>query len=145
MGCNYYAKKFGVDVRGLRYPGLISTEALPSGGTTDYSVEMFYEALETGKYECYLSEHTALPMMFMSDAVQAAIDLMQADACNLSTRMCYNVSSFSLTPKALASAVKLKLPHFEVSYKVDELRQSIADSWPDSLDCSDSVKDWNFS
>ncbi|MEM2009633.1 MAG: NAD-dependent epimerase/dehydratase family protein [Thermosphaera sp.] len=140
----YYAYKFDVDVRGVRYPGIISSEALPGGGTTDYAVEIFYHALEGKKYTCYLREDTMLPMMYMPDAVKAAIQLMNADRNRLTIMSGYNVAAFSFTPKQLETEIKKYVPQLEVEYKPD-FRQKIADSWPKSLDDSVAREEWNWS
>ena len=140
----YYNDKFDLDVRSLRYPGLISYKAEAGGGTTDYAVEIYYEAIKNGKYECFLEENTALPMMYMDDAVRATIELMEQDRDNLSIRTSYNLSSMSFTPKEIADEIKKSMPDFEITYKPD-FRQKIADSWPKSID--DTVarqkKGWN--
>lgn len=141
--CNYYYEKFGVDVRSIRYPGLISWKTRPGGGTTDYAVDIYYQALDEGKYECFLSENSALPMMYMDDAIRATIELMQADAEKLSIRTSYNLSALSFTPKEIAEEIKKKMPEFEISYNPD-FRQAIADSWPASIDDSVAQKDWNW-
>lgn len=141
--CNYYHKRYGVDVRSIRYPGLISWKTLPGGGTTDYAVDIFYQALKTRKYECFLSEETALPMMYMDDAIRATVELMQADAEKLSIRTSYNLNALSFTPKQLTEAIQNYLPDFEISYKPD-FRQAIADTWPASIDDSIAQKDWNW-
>ena len=139
----YYYNKFGVDTRSLRYPGLISYKTEAGGGTTDYAVEIFYEAVRSQKYECFLGPDTALPMMFMPDALKATIDLMEADASKLSLRSSYNVAGMSFTPKQIASEIKKHIPQFEISYRPD-FRQAIADSWPDSIDDSVAKRDWGL-
>lgn len=131
----YYHYKYGVDVRSIRYPGLISYKTEAGGGTTDYAVEIFYEAIRKGKYECFLKENTTLPMMFMSDALKATIDLMELDADKISLKSSYNVSAISFSPKDLANEIKKYIPEFEITYKPD-FRQSIAETWPQSIDDS---------
>ncbi|MBS4057453.1 MAG: NAD-dependent epimerase/dehydratase family protein [Bacteroidales bacterium] len=139
----YYHKRYGVDYRSLRYPGLISYKTEAGGGTTDYAVEIYYEAIRHGSYDCFLSENTALPMMFMSDAIKATIDLMEAAPENLSLRSSYNVGGMSFTPKEVAAAIRKHMPSFEITYKPD-FRQAIADSWPASIDDSVARKDWGL-
>ena len=141
--CNYYHEKYGVDVRSIRYPGLISWKTRPGGGTTDYAVDIYYQALETGKYVCFLREDTALPMMYMDDAIRATIELMQANEEKISIRTSYNLNALSFTPKELAEVIKKQMPSFEISYQPD-FRQTIADSWPASIDDSLAQKDWNW-
>lgn len=141
--CNYYNKRFGVDVRSLRYPGLISYKSAPGGGTTDYAVEIFHEALEEKKYECFLSEDTYLPMMYMPDAIKATIELMEAPADKISVRTAYNISGMSFSPKEIAAEIKKSIPEFEISYQPD-YRQAIADSWPQSIDDSVARADWGW-
>tara|TARA_B110000967_G_scaffold166843_1_gene175080 strand:+ start:1531 stop:2475 length:945 start_codon:yes stop_codon:yes gene_type:complete len=141
--CNYYYEKFGVDVRSLRYPGVISWKIKPGGGTTDYAVDIFFKALEDKKYECFISENTHLPMMYMEDALNATIQLMQADSKDVKIRNGYNLAAISFTPKEMASEIKKHIPDFEITYKPD-FRQEIADSWPNSIDDSQARKDWNW-
>ena len=141
--CNYYFNRYGVDVRSLRYPGLISYKSAPGGGTTDYAVEIFYEALEQKKYECFLNEDTYLPMMYMPDAIKATIELMEAPKEKISIRHSYNVSSMSFSPKEIALEIKKHIPEFVINYKED-YRQAIANSWPQSLDDSVARKDWGW-
>ncbi len=141
--CNYFFHRFGVDVRSIRYPGLISYKSAPGGGTTDYAVEIFHEALEEKKYECFLKQDTYLPMMYMPDAIRATIELMEAPAAKISIRTSYNVSGMSFSPKEIAAEIKNHIPAFSVSYKPD-YRQSIADSWPQSIDDAVARKDWNW-
>lgn len=142
--CEYFHKRYGVDVRSIRYPGLISHKTEAGGGTTDYAVEIFYEAVRQGKYECFLNEDASLPMMFMEDAVKATIDLMEADASKLSVHSSYNVGGISFNPKQLANEIKNLMPEFTISYKPD-FRQAIAESWPASIDDSIARRDWNMS
>ncbi|MDC1067542.1 NAD-dependent epimerase/dehydratase family protein [Candidatus Kapabacteria bacterium] len=138
---NYYFEKFGLDVRGLRYPGIISSETLPGGGTTDYAVEIFYEAIKNKKYESFLKEDAVLPMMYMPDCINATIQLMEADVKNLRRHADYNLAAISFAPKDLAQEIKKIIPEFEISYKPD-YRQEIADSWPQTIDDSYARKDW---
>ncbi|BAO75707.1 NAD-dependent epimerase/dehydratase family protein [Winogradskyella sp. PG-2] len=141
--CEYYHNKYGVDVRSIRYPGIISHKAMPGGGTTDYAVEIYHEALKNSTYECFLSENTSLPMMFMDDAIKATVDLMQVNTEQLSIRSAYNLSAISFTPKEIAESIKKQLPEFSISYNPD-FRQAIADSWPSSIDDNVARKDWNW-
>ena len=141
--CNYYHKRFGVDVRSIRYPGLISYKSAPGGGTTDYAVEIFHEALEEKKYECFLSEDTYLPKMYMPEAIKATIQLMEAPSEKISVRTSYNVSAISFSPKEIASVIQKHIPDFSISYKPD-YRQAIADSWPASIDDSTARSDWGW-
>jgi nucleoside-diphosphate-sugar epimerase len=141
--CNYYHQRYGVDVRSLRYPGLISYKSAPGGGTTDYAVEIFHEALEEKKYECFLTEDTYLPMMYMPDAIRATIELMEAPANTISIRTSYNLSGMSFSPKEIAAEIKQHIPEFAMSYKAD-YRQAIANSWPQSIDDSVARKDWGW-
>ncbi|MEM4272175.1 MAG: NAD-dependent epimerase/dehydratase family protein [Candidatus Bilamarchaeaceae archaeon] len=141
--CNYYFKKYGVDVRGLRYPGLISYKALPGGGTTDYAVAIFYEALKAKKYECFVREDTVLPMMYMPDAIRGTIQLMEADASKITIRTNYNFAGISFSAQELAAEIKKHIPEFTCTYKPD-FRQAIADTWPRSIDDSQARKDWGW-
>ncbi|MGC9470947.1 MAG: L-threonine 3-dehydrogenase [Bacteroidales bacterium] len=142
--CDYYYKRFGVDTRGLRYPGIISNVTLPGGGTTDYAVEIFYDAVKYGKYVCPLSKGTFLDMMYMPDAIEAAIQLMEADPSRLKHRNAFNVTAMSFDPEILASAIKQHIPEFEMSYDVDPAKQAIADSWPNSMDDSAAREEWGW-
>jgi len=141
--CNYFFQRFGVDVRSIRYPGLISYKSAPGGGTTDYAVEIFHEALEEKKYECFLSEDTYLPMMYMPDAIRATIELMEAPASKIGVRTSYNVSGMSFSPKEIAAEIKKHIPDFTISYKPD-YRQAIANSWPQSIDDTVARNDWGW-
>ncbi|WP_158991996.1 NAD-dependent epimerase/dehydratase family protein [Mucilaginibacter sp. L196] len=142
--CEYYFAKHGLDVRSIRYPGLIGWRANPGGGTTDYAVHIFHEALKTGKYESFLSAETALPMMYMDDAIRATLDLMNAPAESLTIRSAYNLAGISFTPTQLAEEIKKIIPGFEISYAESDPRQAIADSWPKSIDDSYAQKDWGW-
>ena len=141
--CDYYHHKFGVDVRSLRYPGLLSWKTQPGGGTTDYAVEIFHNAVNEEPYECFLKEDAGLPMMYMDDAIRATIELMRADSDNLSVRSSYNLSAMSFTPEELAAEIKKHRPGFEVTYAPD-FRQQIAESWPASIDDSKAREDWGW-
>ncbi|QEC77371.1 NAD-dependent epimerase/dehydratase family protein [Mucilaginibacter ginsenosidivorax] len=142
--CEYYFEKYGVDVRSIRYPGLIGWKASPGGGTTDYAVHIFHEALKTGKYESFLSADTALPMMYMEDAIRATISLMDAPAGQIKIRSSYNLAGISFTPTQLAQEIKKHIPAFEISYTDTDPRQAIADSWPKSIDDSSAQQDWGW-
>ena len=139
----YYFEKRGVDVRSIRYPGLISYKALPGGGTTDYAVDIFYKALQQGAYICFLSADTHLPMMYMPDAIRATLELMHADADRIRIRSSYNISGLSFSPRELAEAIRTHLPGFQISYQPD-FRQDIADSWPKSVDDQMAKEDWGW-
>ena len=141
--CAYTHEKFGVDVRSLRYPGLIGYKALPGGGTTDYAVDIYHKAKAGDKFECFLSEDTYLPMMYMDDAVRATIELMKAPKEDIKIRTSYNLSALSFSPKEQAESIKKVFPDFEIDYKPD-FRQAIADSWPSSIDDSKAKEDWNW-
>ena len=141
--CEYYNLKFGVDVRSIRYPGLISYKSLPGGGTTDYAVDIFYKAKENKKFTCFLKEDTALPMMFMDDAIRATIELMEAPIESVKIKSSYNLAGISFTPAVLAKAIQKVMPNFEIEYNPD-FRQAIADSWPNSIDDSMSKKHWGW-
>lgn len=142
--CEYYNTKFGVDVRSIRYPGLISWKTPAGGGTTDYAVEIFYEAVEEGKYTSFISENTGMPMLYMSDAIKATLDLMAAPKESLTVHTAYNLGGMSFTPKELAEEIKKEIPEFTIDYQPD-FRQDIADSWPASIDDSVAKKDWGLS
>ena len=141
--CNYYHQRFGVDVRSLRYPGLISYKSAPGGGTTDYAVEIFHEALEEKKYECFLQKDTYLPMMYMPDAIRATIELMEPPADKISIRTSYNLSGMSFSPEEIAAEIRKHIPEFKITYKPD-YRQAIANSWPQSIDDSVARGDWGW-
>ena len=143
LWCQYYHKRWGLDVRSLRYPGLISWKSEPGGGTTDYAVDIFYEALKHGKYNCFLQEDTYLPMMYMDDAIRGTIELMEAPADQVKSRMAYNFSAMSFSPKELAEVIKAKMPEFEISYTPD-FRQQIANGWPKSIDDTDAREHWGW-
>ncbi len=141
--CEYYAKQFNVDVRSIRYPGLISYTSLPGGGTTDYAVDIFYSANRNEKYICFLKEDTGLPMMYMEDAIRATIDLMEAPAESVKIRSSYNLGGISFTPEEIYAAIKTRRPDFQIEYKPD-FRQKIADSWPSSIDDTSAQRDWGW-
>ncbi|MCE5223391.1 L-threonine 3-dehydrogenase [bacterium] len=142
--CDYYFLKWGVDVRGLRYPGLISNLTLPGGGTTDYAVEIYYEAIKQKTYSCFLREDTYLDMMYMPDAIEGSIQLMEADPSKLIHRNAFNISAMSFTPKMIAAAIQKYIPDFTITYNIDPVRQGIADSWPNSFDDSAARKEWGW-
>ena len=141
--CEYYHKRYGVDVRSIRYPGLISYKTPPGGGTTDYAIEIFHSAVKGEVYTSFLNEDTALPMMYMDDAIKATIDLMEADEDAISVRSSYNLGGISFTPRELAEEIRLKVSEFKINYKPD-FRQAIADSWPSSIEDSTARNDWNW-
>lgn len=141
--CEYYHEKYGIDVRSLRYPGLIGYKSLPGGGTTDYAVDIYHKALEGEMFECFLSADTYLPMMYMPDAIKATIDLMQAPAEQVKVRSSYNVAAFSFSPSEIAECIHKQIPGFGISYAPD-FRQAIADSWPNSVDDSVARTDWGW-
>jgi nucleoside-diphosphate-sugar epimerase len=141
--CNYYHQRWGLDVRSIRYPGLISYKSAPGGGTTDYAVEIFHEALEEQTYECFLREGTYLPMMYMPDAIKATIELMEAPSEKIKVRTSYNISGMSFSPKEISEEIKKHIPGFTINYKPD-YRQQIADSWPQSIDDSVARSDWGW-
>ncbi len=141
---DYYHAKYGVDARGLRYPGIISYVTLPGGGTTDYAVEIYYKALQEGSYTCNLKAGSFLDMMYMPDALRAAVELMEADPSKLIHRNSFNVSAMSFDPELIAASIKKELPHFELKYDIDPIKQSIADSWPNSMDDSCARAEWNW-
>lgn len=143
--CDYYFKRFGVDTRGVRFPGLISYETEPGGGTTDYAVEIFFDAIKYKRYSCYLRADTSLDMMYMPDAVKSMIELMEADPSRLVHRNAYNITAMSFTPEILADEIRRHIPEFEIDYEVDPSRQKIADAWPDSMDDSAAREEWEWS
>lgn len=142
--CDYYFTKFGVDTRGLRFPGLISNVTPPGGGTTDYAVDIYYQAIEKGSYTSYIAEGTRMDMMYMPDALQAIIDLMEADADKLVHRNAFNVTAMSFEPEEIAASIRKHIPEFKLDYEVDPVRQAIADSWPDNIDASAAKEEWGF-
>ncbi|MCY4780906.1 NAD-dependent epimerase/dehydratase family protein [Sphingobacterium sp. UT-1RO-CII-1] len=142
--CEYYHEKYDLDIRSVRYPGIISWKTAPGGGTTDYAVDIFFEGIKHDKYDCFLSANTELPMLYMDDAVRGTIELMDAPAEQLSIRSSYNLAGISFTPAMIAEEIKKILPNFEISYVDNDPRQAIADSWPGSIDDSQARKDWNW-
>lgn len=141
--CNYYHEKYGVDVRSIRYPGIISWKTKPGGGTTDYAVDIYFDAIKKGSYECFLKANTRLPMMYMDDAIAATIQLMQAKPEDVKVRTSYNLAAISFTPAEIASEIKKYIPEFEITYKPD-FRQEIADSWPQIIDDTAAREDWKW-
>ncbi|WP_413364594.1 L-threonine 3-dehydrogenase [Lysinibacillus sp. 3P01SB] len=142
--CDYYHTKYGLDTRGVRFPGLISYVTPPGGGTTDYAVDIYYKAIEEGRYTSYIAEGTYMDMMYMPDALQAIVDLMEADGSKLIHRNAFNISAMSFDPEEIATEVKKHIPHFKMSYNVDPARQTIADSWPNAIDSSAAREEWGF-
>jgi nucleoside-diphosphate-sugar epimerase len=142
--CDYYHTRFGVDTRGVRYPGIISHVTPPGGGTTDYAVEIFYEAIKHERYACFLQGDTRLDMMYMPDAIKAAIEVMEADPERLEHRNAFNVTAMNFTPEELAAAIRSHMPDFTLTYAVDPVRQSIANSWPNSIDDSAARDEWGW-
>ena len=142
--CDYYFEKFGVDARGVRFPGLISYMTLPGGGTTDYAVEIYYKAICDKKYKCYIDENTYMDMMYMPDALNSIVSLMEADKGKLINRNAYNISSMSFSPKEIYSEIKKHIKDFEIEYEVDPVRQKIAESWPNSIDSTCAKDEWGF-
>lgn len=142
--CDYYHLKYNLDIRGLRYPGVISSAALPGGGTTDYAVHIFYEAIETKSYTCFLREDSSIDMIYMPDVLRGAVDLMEADPGSLIHRNAFNVSAITITPAMLAEEIKKHIPDFKIDYEIDPVRQAIADSWPNSLDDSAARDEWGW-
>lgn len=143
--CDYYFHRFGVDTRGVRFPGLVSYGAPPGGGTTDWAVDIYYQALEHGRYTCFLGPETQLDMMYMPDAVRAAIGVMEADPGRLIHRNAFNVTAMQVAPAALAAELRKHVPDFEIEYEIDPVRQAIADSWPDRVDDSAARGEWGWS
>lgn len=142
--CDYYFQRFGVDSRGVRYPGLISYQTLPGGGTTDYAVHIYYDALKHGRYTSFIAEGTKMDMMYMPDALEAVIQLSEADGSQLIHRNAFNITAMSFAPEQLAAEIKKHIPGFTLDYDVDPVRQAIADSWPNSLDDSDARAEWGW-
>ena len=142
--CDYYYKRFNVDTRGVRYPGIISNETLPGGGTTDYAVDIYYEAIKKKQYTSFLNAGTFLDMMYMPDALKAAVDIMEADPAKLIHRNAFNISTMSFDPEMLAASIRKHIPEFKLDYEVDEMRQAIADSWPNNMDDSAAKEEWGW-
>lgn len=142
--CDYYYNKFGLDTRGLRFPGLISYKTPPGGGTTDYAVDIYFEALKTGHYTSYIDKGTYMDMMYMPDAIEATIQLMETDPSRLQHWNAYNISAMSVAPEDIARSIRKHIPSFSIDYKPDPIRQWISDSWPNSLDSSVAKAEWNF-
>ncbi|MDQ0215320.1 nucleoside-diphosphate-sugar epimerase [Oikeobacillus pervagus] len=142
--CDYYFHKFGVDTRGVRFPGLISYVTPPGGGTTDYAVEIYYDAVKKGQYTSFIGQGTYMDMMYMPDALQAIIQLMEADGSQLQHRNAFNITAMSVAPETIATEIRKHIPHFKLQYDVDPVRQSIAESWPNSIDCAVAQKEWGF-
>ena len=142
--CDYYHRRFGVDTRGVRFPGLISHAVKPGGGTTDYAVEIFHDAIRYGRYTCFLGPETRLDMMYMPDALAATVELMEADPERLVHRNAFNVTAMNFTPEELAAEIRKHLPDFEIDYRPDPVRQAIADSWPESIDDSAAAREWGW-
>ncbi|MGM0651807.1 MAG: L-threonine 3-dehydrogenase [Bacillota bacterium] len=142
--CDYYHNKYGLDIRGLRYPGVISSAALPGGGTTDYAVHIFYDAIRHGRYTCFLEENSSIDMIYMPDVLEGALNLMEADPGKLKHRNAFNVSAITATPKKLAAEIQKHIPGFEIDYDIDPVRQAIADSWPNSLDDTAARLEWGW-
>jgi nucleoside-diphosphate-sugar epimerase len=140
---DYYVKRFGLDVRGLRYPGIISHETLPGGGTTDYAVAIYYDAIKHKKYKCFVKEDTRLPMMYMPDCIKATIDLLQADFSKLKHHSDFNVGAMSFSVAEMAESIKKHIPEFQISYEPD-FRQNIADSWPNDVDDTAARQEWGW-
>ncbi|SFB74918.1 Nucleoside-diphosphate-sugar epimerase [Brevinema andersonii] len=143
--CDYYFERFNVDTRGVRFPGLVSYKAPPGGGTTDYAVDIFYQALQSGVYRCPLRQDTCMDMMYMDDALEAIVQLIEADPTKLKHRNAFNVSAMSFSPKEIAEEIKKYIPNFRINYEINPVLQKIADSWPKSLDTSAAQEEWGFS
>lgn len=143
LWCHYYNQRFGLDVRSIRYPGIISYQSMPGGGTTDYAVDIFHQAIQQGTYECYLEADTRLPMMYMDDGIRATLELMDAPVDEIKVRTSYNLAAMSFTPAELAAAIQKRIPGFTITYKPDH-RQAIAASWTESIDDHEARKDWGW-